>query len=61
MVNFKIHDVTTGEQTIALHILPNISRSKSNHTMKFVQLTEYSKINIFFFKKYAEMRQGDQT
>ena len=28
-VNFKIYDVT------AIHILPNISRSKDNQTMKF--------------------------
>ena len=28
-----------GRQTIAIHILPNISRSKGNQTMKFGQLT----------------------
>ena len=32
----------TGKQTIAIHILSNISRSKSNQTMKFVQLIEYN-------------------
>ena len=32
-VNFKIDDVTT----IAIHILPNISQSKGNQTMKFGQ------------------------
>ena len=39
-----------GLQTIAIHILPNISQSKSNQTMKFGQLMEYSKINIFLQK-----------
>ena len=28
-------------QTIAIHILPNISRNKTNQTMKFGQLAEY--------------------
>ena len=30
----------TGLQTIAIHILVNISQSKDNQTMKFGQLTE---------------------
>ena len=30
----------TGFQTIAIHILVNISQSKDNQTMKFGQLTE---------------------
>ena len=42
-----------GLKTILIHILPNISQSKGNHTMKFGQLVEYNKINIFF-KNYAE-------
>ena len=29
------------KQTIGMHILPNISRNKSNQTMKFGQLIEY--------------------
>ena len=37
----------TGYKTIAITILPNISQSKGNQTMKFDQLTEYNKINIF--------------
>ena len=41
-VNFKISDVTDME-TIAIHILPNISRGKGNQTMKFVQLIECNK------------------
>ena len=36
-----------GLQTIAIHILPNISQSKGNQTMKFGQLIEYGKKNIF--------------
>ena len=39
-----------GLQTIAIHILPNISQSKGNQTMKFGQLIEYNKINIFLQK-----------
>ena len=37
----------SGQQTISIHILPNISRSKHNQTMKFGQLIEYIMINIF--------------
>ena len=36
-----------GLQTIAIQILPNISQSKSNQAMKFGQLIEYKKRNIF--------------
>ena len=35
-----------GSQTIAIHILINISRSKDNQTMKFGQLIEYIMRNI---------------
>ena len=34
-VNFNVCGVTTRKQTIAIHILPNISQSKGNQTMKF--------------------------
>ena len=34
-------------QSIAIHILPNISQSNGNQTMKFGQLIEYNKRNIF--------------
>ena len=37
-------------QTIAIHILPNISQSKGNQTMKFGQLIEYNRKNIFLQK-----------
>ena len=36
-----------GQKTIAIDILPDISRSKDNQTMKLGQLLEYSKRNIF--------------
>ena len=37
-------------QTVAIHILPNISQSKCNQTMKFGQIIEYNKRNIFHQK-----------
>ena len=37
-------------QTIAIHILLNISQSKGNQTMKFCQLIEYNKINYNIFQ-----------
>ena len=36
-----------GKETIAIHVLPNITRSKSNQTMKFGQLIEYNISDIF--------------
>ena len=39
-----------GLQTIAMHILRNLSQSKDNQTMKFGQLIKYNKINIFLQK-----------
>ena len=35
-------------------MLPNISRSKSNQIMKFVQLIKYYIRNIFLKKPYAK-------
>ena len=43
-----------GQQTIAIHILPNISRSKGNQAMKFGQLIEYNMKNIFVEKSYTK-------
>ena len=40
-------------QTIAIHILPNISRSKGNRTMKFGQLIEYN-MKTFFLKNHTQ-------
>ena len=42
-----------GKQNIAIHILPNISRSKRNQTMKFGQFREYNR-NIFLEKSYTK-------
>ena len=43
-----------GKQTIALHILTNISRSKGNQAMKFGQLIEYNTRNMFLEKSYKK-------
>ena len=48
-----------GYQTITIHILPNISRSKDNQTVKLGELTEYNKRNILLQKIMQKMRQGD--
>ena len=45
-----------GKKTIAIHILPNISRSKDNQAMKFVQLMEYNMRNIFLEKLLIKFR-----
>ena len=36
-----------GLQTIAIHILPDIPQSKGKQKMKWGQLIEYNKSNIF--------------
>ena len=43
-----------GSQIIAIHILPNISRSKGNQMMKFGQLIEYNMRNISVEKSYTK-------
>ena len=40
----------SGLQTITIHTLPNISQSQEDQTMKFGQLIEYDKRNIFLQK-----------
>ena len=42
-----------GLQITTIHILPNISESKDNQTMKLGQLIEYNKRNNFL-KNYLE-------
>ena len=49
----------SGYKTIEIHILPNISRSKGNQTMKFGQLIEYDMRNIFLEKSFS--RYGGET
>ena len=39
-----------GKQTHAIHILPNISKSKQNQTIKFGQLIDYNMGNTFVAK-----------
>ena len=43
-----------GSQTIAIHILPNISRSNGNQTMNHGQLVECNMRNIFLVKSYTK-------
>ena len=43
-----------GLQTIAIHILPKLSRTKVNKTMKLGQSIEYNMRNIFLEKLYAK-------
>ena len=43
-----------GQQIVVIHILPNISGSKGNETMKFDQLIDYNMRNIFLAKSHAK-------
>ena len=43
-----------GKQTIAIHILSNISRSKGNQTIKFGHLIEYNIRKNFLEKSYLK-------
>ena len=49
-VTSKLMMSQPGLQTIAIHILPNISQSKNNQTIKCDQLIKYNKRNIFLQK-----------
>ena len=42
------------KQTISMHFLLNIARSKDKQTMKFGQLIEYKMRNIFLEKSYTK-------
>ena len=48
-----------GKQPIAIHILPNISRSKGNQKIKFGELVEHKTRNIFLETSYTKC--GGQT
>ena len=48
-----------GKQTIAMNILLNISRIKSNQTLKFGKLIEYNMGNIFL--KEPHTKCGGET
>ena len=43
-----------GQQSIVIHTLPNIMRSKGNQTIKFRQLIEYDIRNIFLKKNHTQ-------
>ena len=43
-----------GYQKIVTHMLPNISRSKGNQTMKFGQLIDYDMRNTFLEKSHTK-------
>ena len=43
-----------GQQTIVMHISPNIPRSKSNQAMKYGQFIEHNGRNIFLEKSYTK-------
>ena len=47
------------QQIIVIHILPDISRSKGNQTMKYGQLIDYDVRNIFLEKSYT--KHGGET
>ena len=47
------------KQTIAIHILPYISRSKDNQTVKLGQLIEYNMRKIFLEKSHPKC--GEET
>ena len=50
MLILKFMTSQPGQQTIRIHILLNISQSKGSKTIKFGQLIEYNKKNIFLQK-----------
>ena len=46
------------KQTVAIYILPNISKSKGSQKMKFGQLIEYNMRKIFLEKSYTKCVGG---
>ena len=43
----------TRQKIITIHVLPNISRRKGSHTVKFAQLIEYD-MKHFFHQKLCK-------
>ena len=41
-----------GQQIFTIHVLPNISRSKGNQSIKFGQLIKCNLRNIFLLKSF---------
>ena len=58
MLISKFTTSQTGKKTITICVLPDISISKGNQTMKFGQFIEYNMWNIFFEKNHAENETG---
>ena len=54
----KFITLQRGQQTIAIHILFNNSRSKSIETMKFAQFGQNVIKEIFLFKNHARNKAG---
>ena len=54
---------STEKETIAIHIITNMSRNKKTrylkNTTKSSQLTEYNQRNFFSSKFCQKMKQGD--
>ena len=44
-----------GKQIITIYILANISRSKDDQTLKFVQLIKYNVRNMFLINSYRKL------
>ena len=52
--NFKTYTSQTGKQTIAIHVLLNVSKKESNQTMKFGQSIGCNIKNIFLEKLFTK-------
>ena len=50
----KFMTLQPGKQTIAIHILPNISRNGGKQTMKFGHLIEYNMRSTFLEKSFTK-------
>ena len=50
----KVNSSQSVQQTVTMHILPCISRSKVNQTMRFVQVIEYKMRNILLKKSFTK-------
>ena len=57
MVDFEIMNLKSEKQTVAIHILSNISKRKGNETTKFGQLIQYN-VGDFFIKNHADREAG---
>ena len=57
MVDFEIMNLKSEKQTVAIHILSNISKRKGNQTTKFGQLIQYN-VGDFFIKNHADREAG---